>query len=96
VVRDRRETIVSPTEFSTELSFELNGFIINAGDTVKVEGEYGARFKIHGLTTNAKTGSQWVDCFEINRGQLGALRSFKSDRIKRIPQKGKRAKRVND
>ena len=96
MVRHRRESPVSPTEFSTESSFELNGFVISAGDTVKVEGEYGSRFKVQGLTTNTKTGSQWVDCFEINRGQIGALRSFKSDRIKRIPQKGKRAKRVND
>jgi len=96
MVRARRESAVSPTEFSTESSFELNGFVINAGDTVKVEGEYGSRFKVHGLTTNSRTGNQWVDCFEISRGQLGALRSFKSDRIKRIPQKGKRAKRVND
>jgi hypothetical protein len=96
MVRNRREAPVSPKEFSTESSFELNGFVISAGDTVKVEGEYGSRFKVQGLTTNTKTGSQWVDCFEINRGQIGALRSFKSDRIKRIPQKGKRAKRVND
>jgi hypothetical protein len=96
MVRSRREALVSPTDFSTELSFEINGFVINAGDTVKVEGEYGSRFKVQGLTTNAKTGSQWVDCFEVNRGQIGALRSFKPDRIKRIPQKGKRAKRVNN
>ncbi len=96
MVRSRREALVSPTDFSTEFSFEINGFVINAGDTVKVEGEYGSRFKVQGLTTNAKTGSQWVDCFEVNRGQIGALRSFKPDRIKRIPQKGKRAKRVNN
>jgi len=96
MVKTRREATVSPTDFSTEPSFELNGFIINSGDLVKVDGEYGSRFKIHGLTTNAKTGSKWVDCFEINRGQIGALRSFKPDRIKRIPQKGKRAKRVNN
>jgi hypothetical protein len=96
MVKIRRETLVSPTEFSTQTSFELNGFIINAGDTVKVEGEYGSRFKVHGLTTNNKTGSQWVDCFELIRGQVGALRSFKSDRIKRIPKKGMRAKRVNN
>jgi hypothetical protein len=95
VARSRRESLVSPTDFSTEPSFELNGFIINAGDIVKVDGEYGSRFKVQGITTNAKTGSQWIDCFEIQRGQLGALRSFKPDRIKRIPQKGKRAKRVN-
>ena len=96
MVRSRREALVSPTDFSTESSFEINGFVINAGDTVKVEGEYGSRFKVQGLTTNAKTGSQWVDCFEVSRGQIGALRSFKPDRIKRIPQKGKRAKRVNN
>ncbi len=96
MVKARREAPSSPTDFATESSFELNGFIISAGDTVKVDGEYGSRFKVYGLTTNLKTGSQWVDCFEIIRGQLGALRSFKSDRIKRIPQKGKRAKRVND
>ena len=95
MARSRRESLVSPTDFSTEPSFELNGFIINAGDIVKVDGEYGSRFKVQGITTNAKTGSQWIDCFEIQRGQLGALRSFKPDRIKRIPQKGKRAKRVN-
>ncbi len=96
MVRSRREALVSPTDFSTESSFEINGFVISAGDIVKVEGEYGSRFKVQGLTINAKTGSQWVDCFEINRGQIGALRSFKPDRIKRIPQKGKRAKRVNN
>jgi hypothetical protein len=87
MVRSRKESPVSPTDFITEPSFELNGFTINSGDTVRVEGEYGSRFKVHGLTTNTKTGSQWVDCFEITRGQIGALRSFKSDRIKRIPKK---------
>jgi hypothetical protein len=96
MVGSRKESPVSLTEFSTEPSFELNGFIISAGDIVKVEGEYGSRFKVRGLTTNSKTGSSWVDCFELVRGQLGALRSFKPGRIKRIPQKGKRAKRVNN
>jgi hypothetical protein len=87
VVRPRREALVSPTDFSTEPSFELNGFTISAGDIVKVNGEYGSRFRVCGLTTNNKTGSQWVDCFEIVRGQIGSLRSFKSDRIKRTPKK---------
>ena len=87
MVKHRREALISPTEFSTESSFELNGFTITAGDIVKVHGEYGSRFKVCGLTTNGKTGSQWVDCFEIVRGQIGSLRSFKSDRIKRMPKK---------
>jgi hypothetical protein len=73
----------------------IDGFEIVKDDMFKVKGEYGSRFKFYSLTTNIETGAQWIDCFEIVRGQLGAFRSFKSDRIKRIPQKGKRAKRVN-
>jgi hypothetical protein len=85
-----------PTKFLREPEISVDGFVISQGDLFKVKGEYGSKFKFSGLITNLETGSQWVDCFEIVRGQVGALRSFKSDRIKRIPQKGKRAKRVND
>jgi hypothetical protein len=86
----------TPTKFLREPQISIDGFTISQGDLFKVKGEYGNKFKFLGLITNLETGSQWVDCFEIVRGQVGALRSFKSDRIKRIPQKGKRAKRVND
>jgi hypothetical protein len=67
-----------------------DGKIIVQGELFKVVGEYGLRFKFHSLTTNTKTGSIWVDCFEVFRGQAGAFRSFKSDRIKRIPKKRKK------
>jgi hypothetical protein len=86
----------TPTKFLREPEISVDGFTINQGDLFKVKGEYGSKFKFLGLITNLETGSQWVDCFEVVRGQVGSLRSFKSDRIKRIPQKGKRAKRVND
>jgi hypothetical protein len=85
----------TPTKFLREPEISLDGFTISYGDLFKVKGEYGNKFKFLGLVTNLETGAQWVDCFEVVRGQVGALRSFKSDRIKRIPQKGKRAKRVN-
>lgn len=82
-----------------ELSYEpvyitQDGFEINSGDLIKVHGEYGIRFKFKSLTTNTETNSQWVDCFEVFRGQVGAFRSFRTERIKRIPTRGKRAKRV--
>lgn len=91
----RRKTApAKETNFVTEPTFEVNGFEINAGDLVKVVGEYGSKFKVRGLTTNTLTGSQWVDVFELFRGSPQQFRAFKLDRIKRIPQRGKRAKRV--
>ena len=90
----RKRVPAKESPFVTEPSFELNGFMINAGDLVKVVGEYGSRFKVRGLTTNTITGSQWVDVFEMIRGVPSQFRAFKLDRIKRIPQRGKRAKRV--
>lgn len=72
-----------------------DGFEIKQGDLIKIQGEYGVRFKFHSLTTNTESNSQWIDCFEIFRGQVGAFRSFRPERLKRVPKRGKRAKRVS-
>jgi hypothetical protein len=90
----RKKVVVAPSGLTTVPYMEVNGFPIEAGDIVKVKGEYGVKFKFVGITTNERTGSEWVDCFEIFRGKAQQFRAFKEDRIKRIPQKGKRAKRV--
>lgn len=90
----RKETIVQDTKFRTEPSFELNGFEILAGDVIRIRGEYGAKFKVRGLTTNIDTGATWVDCFELVRGVASQFRAFKLERVKRVPRRGKRAKRV--
>jgi hypothetical protein len=95
-MRKTIQTEAAPTKFLREPQISIDGFTISQGDLFKVKGEYGNKFKFIAFITNLETGSQWVDCFEVIRGQIGVLRSFKSDRIKRIPQKGKRAKRVND
>lgn len=92
----RRQVAVAPTHFKTEPYMEIDGFAINAGDIIKIKGEYGVKFKFIGITTNELTGSNWADCFEIFRGKAQQFRAFKQDRVKRIPQRGKRAKRVND
>jgi hypothetical protein len=86
----------NPTKFLREPEISIDGFVISHGDIFKVKGEHGVKFRFGGLITNTETGAQWVDCFEVARGQVGALRSFRPDKIKRIPQKGKRAKRVKD
>lgn len=91
----RKKIVVKPTKFSTEPYMEVDGFPINEGDIIKVKGEYGVKFKFRGVTTNTETGATWVDCFEIYRGKAQQFRAFKQDRIKRVPQRGKRARRVN-
>lgn len=82
--------LIHETTYITE-----DGFQIDQGDLIKIQGEYGVRFKFHSLTTNLDSDSKWIDCFEIFRGQVGAFRSFRPERLKRVPKRGKRAKRVN-
>jgi hypothetical protein len=90
----KKKVEVQESHFVTEPSMELNGFTINHGDTIKVHGQWGSKFKFIGVTTNTLTGSTWVDCFEIIGNVPSVFRSFKQDKIKRIPVKRKRAKRV--
>ena len=90
----RNSVPVQPTHFSTEPYMEIDGFAIYAGDIIKIKGEYGSSFKFIGITTNNNTGAFWVDCFEISRGVCSAYRSFKQERVKRVPVRRKRAKRV--
>lgn len=92
--RRKAQPNVQPSNFDTVPYLELDGFVINAGDIIKVKGEYGVKFQFVGVTTNTLTGSSWVDCFEIFRGKAQQFRAFKVERVKRVPQRGKRAKRV--
>ena len=92
----RKKAAVKPSHFTTEPYMEVNGFPINRGDIIKVHGEWGAKFKFIGVTTNTLTGANWVDCFEVIRGVPSVFRSFKQERIKRVPKRGKRAKRVDN
>ena len=90
----RRKLVAKPNPFTTEPYMEADGFPINEGDLIKIKGEYGTKFMFRGITTNPITGATWVDCFEMFRGKPQQFRAFKEDRVKRIPQKGKRARRV--
>ena len=81
-------------KFSREYSMIVNGFEIVRGDMIKVVGQYGQKFKFESLTTNTETGATWVDCFEIMGKVASTYRAFYVEDIKRIPQRGKRAKRV--
>jgi hypothetical protein len=93
----RRYKHVTPEiakKFVRESSVMVDGFLISEGDVFKVRGEYGGKFKFHSFVTNNISGAQWVDCFELISGTPSVFRSFKLDRIKTIPKRGKRRKRV--
>jgi len=89
--RRRNNTEAKPTKFFRFPEIEVDGFIIEKGDIIKVKDEWGMRFKFDCFVTNTETGAQWVDCFEVHKLRTGCLRSFRLDRIKRIPKRrGKR------
>lgn len=81
-------------KFQREDRVIVDGFEIVKGDTIKIIGQYGSKFKFDSFVTNLETGSQWIDCFELSRNTASAWRSFTVDLVKRVPQRGKRAKRV--
>lgn len=92
----RRKSKVAETKFRREYSIEVNGFVINASDIIKISGEHGRKFKFHSLVTNIETGVQWIDCIEVHKGTPGAFYSYRVDRLKRIPAKrGRRKKNVS-
>lgn len=94
-LKKRNAIAVADTKFSHETTLvTADGFEIKQGDLIKIKGEYGVKFKFWSFTTNTESGASWIDCFETYRGASGSFRSFAVDRLKRIPQRGKRAKRV--
>ena len=85
--------IVAETKFLREHTMLCDGFEIVRGDIIKVSGQYGLKFKFDAVVTNTETGSKWVDCFELFRGQSQCFRSFDMGQVKRIPQRGKRGRK---
>lgn len=92
----RKSTKYKETNFSRVYDLEVGNFVINSGDLIKISGEHGMRFKFHSLTTNTNTGVTWVDCFEVHKRAAGCFRSFRVDRVRRIPiKRGRRKSNVN-
>ena len=74
-----------------------DGKIIEKDELIKIKGEHGLTFKFTDFVTNTENGKQWIDCVEIQRGRLGPIRSFYTDRVKKLPKKrGKRVRRAED
>lgn len=93
-MRKRKSVPPPQTKFFRFPEITVGNFVIAKGDMIKIDGEWGMRFKFDCLVTNKETGAQWVDCYEVHKMRTGVLRSFKLDRVRRIPKRrGRRAKR---
>lgn len=89
----RKKVELPPTKFFRFPEITVDGHVIEKGEIIKIQDEWGMRFKFDCLVTNKETGAQWVDCFEVHKMRTGALRSFKIERVKRIPKRRKRRAR---
>ena len=86
---------IKDSPFTREDQIVVGNRRIVRGDTIKIEGEHGGKFKFNSLVTNTVNGTQWIDCFELHKGVVSGWRSFRPDRIKPIPVKRGRRKNVN-
>lgn len=86
-------SVTKNARFLYSPEMKIDNKVIQKGDTIRVQGEYGAKFRFESLTTNVENGVQWIDCFELHRGIACRFRSFSVDKVRRVPKK--RVKRVN-
>lgn len=86
-MNNKKQAPVRESKFEKVGQMIVNNRTIFSGEIIKIIGEHGNRFKFNSLVTNKETGTQWIDCFEINKNVISAWRSFKPDRIKLIPIK---------
>lgn len=88
MARRRRSASVNPFHYHPEMI--VDGHTVERGDTIKIYGEHGTKFRFNALVTNPETGVQWVDCFELDKGVTRSWRAFYPERVKRIPKRRKR------
>ena len=92
----RRKKVVSPNDhlYIRTPEFTMpDGRVIQRGEIIKIDGEWGGKFKFHEYVVRTDSGIDWIDCFEIVKGYSSGWRSFRTDRIKPIPIRKKRKKK---
>lgn len=86
----RRKKVISPNAhlYIRNPFYTLpDGRVIEKDEMIKIEGEWGGRFKFQEHVVRTDTGVEWIDCFETQKGMLCGWRSFKPERIKPMPRK---------
>lgn len=92
MVRRKKYIPHSHSRFVTEPQFQVGSRTVCEGDTIKIKGEHGRKFRVIGYTTNHSTGDSWVDCYELVKGVPASTRAFYTDRVKPMKKRRKRVK----
>jgi len=88
-------TLANAHLYRRESSYTMpDGRVIEDGETIKIRGEWGSKFKFKEHVERTDNGAEWIDCFQIIGGHLSGWRSFKPDRIKPMPKKRRKNKRA--
>jgi hypothetical protein len=86
----RRKKVVSPLEhlYHREPTFTTpEGRVIEAGEVIKIKGIWGTKFQFKEYVQRTDDLSkEWIDCFELEKGQLCGHRSFRTDLVKPLPK----------
>jgi len=93
----KRKELISPNAhlYQRESNYTMpDGRVIEVGETIKIHGEWGSKFKFKEHVVRIDSGAEWIDCFQIIGGQLAGWRSFRPDRIKPMPKKRRKNKRT--
>ena len=70
------------------------GRVVESGEVIKIDGEWGSKFKFKEHVVRIDSGTEWIDCFQIIGGQLSGWRSFKPDRIKPMKKSRRKTKKA--
>lgn len=92
----RRKKVVGPNDhlYSRTPHYEMpDGRVIERGEIIKIDGEWGGKFRFHEHVVRTDSGIDWIDCFEMVKGQASGWRSFRTERIKPIPIRKRRNKK---
>jgi hypothetical protein len=71
-----------------------DGRVIESGEIIKINGEWGGKFKFIEHVVRTDSGIEWIDCFEVVKGVSSGWRSFRPERIKPMPKRKKRKKKT--
>ena len=93
----RRKNVVSPLAhlYHREPTYTTSeGRTIEPGEVIKIKGVWGSKFKFKEYVRRTDNGAEWIDCYELERGQHCGQRSFRPELIKPLPKKRRKRKKT--
>jgi hypothetical protein len=93
----RRKKVVSPLAhlYHREPTYTTaEGRTIEPGEIIKIKGVWGSKFKFKEYVRRTDSDAEWIDCFELEKGQLCGHRSFRPELIKPLPKTRRKRKKT--